>query len=137
MSTTAWVPAQHRAHLIQQLLESGCTSVADVPDPLLRAQLQTEFRTTADLLSALHERWTTLLERNLDIALDDEDPALAMGIAWDATVLCCPQLRRLLNAHDEHPLMRALSHRERVRLGQLTGLGAGGVALAVKSYTSA
>jgi len=136
MTTTAWSPVQHRRHLIQELLDSGCAEIRDLTDPMLRAQLETEFRTTGDLVLALHERWTELLEGNLDIALDLEDAALALGIAWDATVLCSPQLRRLLDAHADHPLMRALSLRERARLGRLTGLGAGGVALAVRSFSS-
>lgn len=134
--TTTSSPVQHRRHLIHELLESGSSSIHDIADPMLRAQLQTAFRTTGDLLAALHERWTELLERNLDIALNDEDPALAMGIAWDATVLCSPRLRQLLDEYGDHPLMRALCHRERVRLGRLTGLGAGGVALAVRSFSA-
>jgi len=134
--TTVGSPVQHRRQLIQTLLESGCSSIAEIADPSARARLQAEFRTVGDLLTALHEHWVALLERNLDIALDEEDPAFAVGIAWDATVLHSPQLRRVLDAHADHPLMRTLSHRERVRLGRLTGLGAGGVALAVKSFSA-
>ncbi len=136
MTTTAWSPVQHRRQLIKELLDSGCAEIRDVADPKLRAQLETEFRTTGDLVAALHERWAELLESNLDVALDVEDPALSLGIAWDATVLCSPQLRRLLDAHADHPLLRALSLRERARLGRLTGLGAGGVALAVRSFSA-
>lgn len=132
---TAWT-ARHRRQLLQTLITSGCSSIAEIADPSLRARLQAEFRTSGELLTALHDRWVTLLERNLDVALDEEDPAFAVGIAWDATVLHSPQLRRFLDAHADHPLMRTLNHRERVRLGRLTGLGAGGVALAVKSFSA-
>jgi hypothetical protein len=145
MSTTAQNAAaqgetlssiQHRWQLLQNLLESGCSTIAAVADPSLRARLQAEFRTFGELLTVLQDRWVSLLERNLDIALDEEDPAFAVGIAWDATVLHSPQLRRFLDAHADHPLMRALNQRERIRLGHLTGLGAGGVALAVRSFSA-
>lgn len=137
MSTTTWSPVQHRSQLVQQLLHSGSARLTEVDDPELRTELAAEFPTLADLLAELHGRWSSLLEANLEVALDEEDPAYAMGIAWDATVLHSPGLRRILDAHEQHPMLRALTHRERVRLGRLTGLGAGGVVHAVERFTAA
>lgn len=136
MGTTTWSPVEHRSDLIRQLLGSGRTSVAEVEDADLRAQLDAEFPTFEELLAALHAHWSALLEANVDVALDEEDPGYAMGIAWEATVLHSPALRRILDRHAENPVLQSLTDRERARLGRLTGLGTGEVVQAVQRFAA-
>lgn len=71
--------------------------------------LATVFESSADLLVSLHELWNRRLLARVDLELETHpgSPAECVAIAWHATALTLPGVRRVLDAQAEHPALES------------------------------
>jgi hypothetical protein len=93
----------------------------DPNGPLPRSEA---FSGPAELLLALHYRWTLKLTGALGVALSsDQDPVDAVSAAWRTTVTDNPTLHAVLSAHaPRYPELRPMLDAEKRTLALSAGL---------------
>ena len=105
-ATIGWAAYHRRAtalnDVIADLDRTGST------EPTWTAELAAVFVDRDDLLVAMHDRWTRRLEGRIDTAaeLDLEPAAVAVAGAWRQVAAELPAVRRVLDAHAQHPAVR-------------------------------
>jgi len=102
----SWAAYHRRAAalttVIEELDRTGATS------PSWTAGLAEVFTGPDDLLVALHDRWTRRLQARIDNAaeLASDDVAESVADAWRELAAELPGVRRVLDAHADHPALR-------------------------------
>lgn len=103
---TAWDTYHRRAAALRDVVaELDRTGRTDLP---WDDDLAAVFRDRDDLLVALHDVWSRRLSGRLDMALELHDiPEASAAEAWWAVAAELPGVRRLLDAHADHPALAA------------------------------
>lgn len=118
----AWETYRHRAAVLRDVI-AGLEQHPD-QNPALpwTDDIAEVFTDRADLLVALHDLWSRRLAARLDLAIELHDiPEASVGEAYAAVATELAPVRRVLDAHADHP---ALAH-HRANADRMIALAAG------------
>lgn len=107
MMSEAWENYHRRAAAVHDVAVWLDRSRGDQPP--WNPTLATAFESPGDLLVALHDLWSRRLLARVDMELENHHgpPAESVAIAWHATAATLPGVRRVLDAHIDHPALES------------------------------
>lgn len=104
----AWSNVHARSAALREVI-ANLDAGGDLPvDPVTDPATASVFADREELLLALHETWSRRLHGRIDVALEVDDHQLEESVAraWLETVADLPGVRRVLDAHADHPALR-------------------------------